>query len=828
MVVQSLWGEEFKVDSPQNSKEILKKISSTKDVKVTVEKALKSRSVSLEEKLSLITENVYRILGTYKEQTVLLRSALEVSNYFSKARENGIIAIDTETNNSLDPLTCKLMGVCVYTPGLKNAYIPINHVNRKTGERLDWQLTESEIGEALHLVDGVFTITHNGSFDYEVLKCTTGWEMDINWDTIVGARLLDENERAGLKSQYVSKIDPSIEKYSIEGLFQGIEYAVVDPEIFALYAATDSFMTYKLYEYQKKIFEQDENKRLYNLFLTVEIPIIKVAAEMELKGITIDKDYALRLSGYYNGRMQEVDSKINQELENLRPQIEAWRLTPAANKKSTTKAGKEGKSKSEQLKDPVEITSPTQLAILVYDILNLPEVDAKSKRSTSEEALQKLIKHGFKLGELILEKRGLVKLINTYVDKLPAITDKNNRLHGHFNTLGTDTGRFSSTEPNMQNIPSHELLIRMMFKARDGYALVGADFSQQEPRLMAHYANDQSMIDAYKNKKDLYATIAAQVYNNNYWDNMEHYEDGTPNPEGKKRRSNCKSIALGLLYGRGTSSVAEQIGSTYEEAQQLIDKFFAGFPAVNAWIEKTRKEAYKTGYVEDVMGRRRRLPDLWLPKYSIKGGSIEKEFNPLLLSQGINFDKKSKEADKYLQQLEKATNFKQRTTIKADALAHGVEIQDNTSFISRAERQCVNARVQGGAATITKLAMIAVSKDEVLKELKFDLLLCIHDELIGECPRENAEQAAKRLSELMITAAAQVCSVPMKCDATITSRWYEEEATDSIYERYNNLKSKLGEEEAFTQLQKECCVLHPESLRLIAQGNYKCGQYDEI
>ncbi len=466
METLSLWGEEFKTPSKKDNKKIIGKINNPKTSSIDTEKILKSKTVSIEDKLSIIYKNVNDILGSYKENTLVIKNIQELYSYLNKALENNIIAIDTETNNSLDPLTCKIMGLCIYTPGLKNAYVPINHVDRESGERLKWQLTEQDISTALHTVDNVFTITHNGSFDYEVLKCTTGWEMDINWDTMIGARLLNENERAGLKIQYVSKIDPSIEKYSIEGLFQGIEYAIVDPEIFALYAATDSFMTYKLYEYQKRIFEQEENKKLYNLFLTVEVPIIKVAAEMELKGITIDKDYAARLSHFYNGRMQEVDFKINQELENLRPQIEAWRATPAANKKNITKAGKEGKSKNEQLKDPVEITSPTQLAILIYDVLKLPEVDSKSKRSTGEAALQKLIKHGFKVGQLILEKRGLVKLINTYIDKLPTITDKNDRLHGHFNTLGTDTGRFSSTEPNMQNIPSHELLIRMMFKAR--------------------------------------------------------------------------------------------------------------------------------------------------------------------------------------------------------------------------------------------------------------------------------------------------------------------------------------------------------------------------
>ena len=147
MSLTSLWGEEFKIDN--DNKAILNKISSSKSPKITVEKALKSKTVSIEEKLSLIYENVNKILGTYKEQTLVIKTKEELISYLKKAEENNIIAIDTETNNSLDPLTCLLMGVCIYTPGLKNAYIPINHVNRYSRERLPWQLTEQDILEEL-------------------------------------------------------------------------------------------------------------------------------------------------------------------------------------------------------------------------------------------------------------------------------------------------------------------------------------------------------------------------------------------------------------------------------------------------------------------------------------------------------------------------------------------------------------------------------------------------------------------------------------------------------------------------------------------------------
>ena len=365
------------------------------------------------------------------------------------------------------------MGPCIYTPGQKNAYIPINHINYVTGERLDWQLTEEDVAEQFKRLENTPIIFHNGKFDYEVIKCTTGVPLKIYWDTMIGARMLNENEKAGLKEQYIAKIDPSIEKYDIEHLFSGIEYAIVDPEIFALYAATDAFMTYKLYEWQLKQFNLPDNKRIFDVFKNVEIPVITVAAQMELDGVEIDKEYATRLSEKYHKKSEELDKLIETELKKYDSVIAQWRLTPDANYHPPKKAGSgEGKSKAEQLDDPVSISSPTQLAILIYDVLQYKSVDKKMPRGTGEDILVKLNeKYQIPLCDLILQKRGLEKLIGTYIDKLPeCVSPKDGRLHAQFNQLGTDTGRFSSSSPNLQNIPSHEKAIRMMFKAATKYA----------------------------------------------------------------------------------------------------------------------------------------------------------------------------------------------------------------------------------------------------------------------------------------------------------------------------------------------------------------------
>ena len=280
---------------------------------------------------------------------------------------------------------------------------------------------------------------------------------------MIGAKVLDENEHsAGLKQQYIDKIDPSIEKYSIDHLFNDIEYAQVDPEIFALYAATDSYMTYKLYEWQLAKFNDPDLSRLFDMFKRIEMPLVPVVAEMELAGVDFDIEYDERLSKKYHKKLDELDSKIADELEKLKPQIDIWRLSSDANYKPAKKNGAgEGKSKNEQLSDPINVASPTQLAILLYDILGIKAVDKKNPRGTGEDILER-IQHP--LAKLLLERRGLMKLITAFIDSLPTwVNPKTGRIHCHFNAYGAATGRFSSSEPNLQQIPSHNHELRLLF-----------------------------------------------------------------------------------------------------------------------------------------------------------------------------------------------------------------------------------------------------------------------------------------------------------------------------------------------------------------------------
>ena len=456
-MANSLWGEEFEIP---NEQEAVKKI--VKKVKVdnrTDEQKLKSKKTSIEDKIEIIAQNVYKVLGHYKDIITVIKSREELHNYIDAAIQNGIIAIDTETNNSLDPLTCLLMGGCIYTPNQKAAYIPINHVNRETNERLDWQCTEKDIKEEFDRLNevNVKILTHNGKFDYKVLLCTCNYDMPIYWDSYVAARLLDENEpSAGLKQQYISKIDPTQEKYSIDHLFEELPYAIFDPELFAYYAAIDAYMTYKLYLWQEERFKDPDLSRVFALYRNTELPLIKVVAKMELRGISLDKEYSKRLSLKFHNLIEDCNRRISEELSKYEEQILQWRLTPEANfkpkKKKITKTGEEfDKSKNEQLEDPVNVNSPTQLAILLYDVLKSPQVSTKQPRGTGVDELKAIYdKTQLPLCKLMLESRGLEKIIGTFVDKLPNdINPKDGKIHCEFLSLGTSTGRFSSKNPNL-------------------------------------------------------------------------------------------------------------------------------------------------------------------------------------------------------------------------------------------------------------------------------------------------------------------------------------------------------------------------------------------
>lgn len=343
------------------------------------------------------------------------------------------------------------------------------------------------------------------------------------------------------------------------------------------------------------------------------------------------------------------------------------------------------------------------------------------------------------------------------------------------------------------------------------------------------------MINAYIEGKDLYSVIASMSFDRKYEDCLEFYPEGTKiiadgkevicgkkthqNKEGKTYRTMAKSILLGVLYGRGAASVGEQIGKTRDEAQEIIDKFFKAFPKVQQWINGSIKNAHTLGYVEDVAGRRRRLPDILLPKYQIKdNNNINTDFNPFLICE--NRKKESSLIKIYEDKLSKARNRRDYEIIQKEALTHNIEIHDNTGFIAQAERQAVNSRVQGGAATLTKNALISIFNDQRLRAIGAHLINTVHDEILLEVPDEYSKEAEKLLSENMIESAKVfVTNVPMKCDTYNVNCWYIDEYLVLVENEFKKLLDKgLSDKEAFEQMCVDRCESTRDQIYEIVKG----------
>ena len=283
------------------------------------------------------------------------------------------------------------------------------------------------------------------------------------------------------------------------------------------------------------------------------------------------------------------------------------------------------------------------------------------------------------------------------------------------------------------------------------------------------------------------------------------------------------------MYGRGARAIAEQIGSTVERAQEIVDDFYKSFPSVKTWMDDSLTKLKERNYVEDFYGRRRRLPDINLPAYDvkrIKPISTAETFNPFInckdrvvvdpleakwwdivkdkvkKSQEFQQDKALKEGKVFVENDEMSN--KQYEKLAKEALKDGIKIEAFTGRRSQAERQCVNAMIQGGAATMTKIAMNKIYRDPILNQYGFKMLIGVHDELIGQCKEEYKDICADRLCEVMKTCVADIVDVPFKCDPSVVRRWYEDEMGYSIQDKLKGLIAEgKTEEEAIEILKKK-------------------------
>lgn len=770
-----------------NDKNIIKKSKT-----ITNRTSIRSGGSNIAAQIQSIVAIANQKLAIHKDDYILIREPDQLYEYMKEMKQVGEGALDTETTG-LNTLLVDIVGGCIYTPGQKAAYIPINHKSYITGVRTKEQLDEQTVSKIMKdFHKDIRWIFHNAKYDIRVCRKTLGIDFKPYWDTMLAAYCIDEEESHRLKDLHLKYCNSKdTESLTFDALFKGVTFDNIPISTAYLYAAGDPIKTYELYEYQKKLLNRRVLAGPYNVFQNIEMPLIPVVADMEDRGVCLDFDVCKNLHEKYHKIREERQKQADEALAMYRDEIDNYRMGSTysntypdgstENSNSQTNKGKKyGHTKvsnnASKLSDPISLSSPTQLAILFYDILGLESPDKKAPRGTGEEILKHFAQGKEKnLCEAILGMRNVDKLLGTYIDKMPEIALADGRVHASYNQYGAKTGRFSSQDPNLQNIPSHNKEIRQMFKAKDGYVLIGSDFSQQEPMVTAHLSDDKKMQEAFINGKDIYATIAALAFHKPYEECKEFREDGTVNPAGKERRTQAKSIVLGILYGRQIPSIAEQLGVSTKEAQAIYDKVIASFPALGQFIEDSQEMARTEGYVTTAWGRRRHLHDMQLERYEFSYSGKVTNFDPLAFGSEVSTEVPKKVKDNYIKQLDKAFGWKKKNDIIQKALSEGIKIKDNGGFIAQAERQCVNARVQGSAADITKLAMIAINNDERMKELDFHLLIQVHDEVIGECPIENAKEAGERLSYLMRTAPSHLIKLPFKCDISYTSNWYGEE-----------------------------------------------------
>ena len=783
----SLFKDTFKrtTASKANDKKALEILSKKKNKKTPVATVVPK---TIKQKVEYAKDLSLQVFGNKLDKIELVTDPNRIEEYLQVTVKNGILAVDTETNG-LDRIDGKIAGICLYTPGEKGIYIPVGHVSYMTNQPLKDNVARETMENFFKVCNehDVKYILHNAKFDMHILYWMIGVKIVPYWDTLIAGQLLNENEPHGLKvlyQKYCVRADEEQQVAKFNTLFNGIEFNSIPPSVGYMYAAFDPIMTYELYKFQEQYLDKEVGQYCYrkglervaDVFREIEMPLIEVVFDMEVQGVDIDTELAKQLKDKYTYYM-------NLAVDNFKAQIIELEVAGAFDELRVKHPDKFNKI-SELGDIKINIASNAQLVILFYDVLKLDP--PKGQRSVGEEQLKQL---HHPLVDCILEYRGMSKLLSTYIEAIPNhIAKKDGKLHANFNQYGAKTGRFSSSDPNLQNIPSktkklsdgtvidagHD--IRQMFIAGEGNVIIGGDFSQQEPRCLAHMSQDENMINAYLHGKDLYATIASKLYNKPYEECKEFRPDGTVNPEGKQRRSSVKPILLGIMYGRGVNSIAEQMNITKEEAQQVINDFYKQFPKVKEFVEFAQENARTYGFVETAWGRKRRLPNMQLDpiEITVENPNLISTFYPLDFSCTENTEVSDEVYYKYLRLMNRAYGREAKEKVKQQAKAEGYKLVDNGGYIADAQRQCVNSIIQGSAADMTKIAMLQIHRNKRLRELGYKLIIPVHDEVLGVCPRENAKEVRDILEYIMVHVVDDKFEIPMKTDIECTYRWYGE------------------------------------------------------
>ena len=602
-----------------------------------------------------------------RKKYYLITNLDEIDSWIKEAEEAGEVAVDTETS-SLDPHQADLIGISLSSKIGKACYIPVGHKSKKN---IDKDQTLKKLKPLLE-DPSIKKIGQNIKFDFIVLF-KHGIKITSMEDTMLMSYVLDSGKNRH-NMDTLSEIHLNHKPIAFKDLVgtgkKEINFSFVDLEKAKDYAAEDADVTFRLY---KKFNKSLKDEKMINIYETFEKPMIKILADMEIEGIKIDNDFLKTLS-----------SKFGKKIEKI--QREVYKIS----------------------KKEFNIASPKQLGEILYNDLKISDLKKTKKGSfaTSASVLEDLAFKGHKFPQLVLDWRQISKLKNTYSDTLPEhINPKTKRIHTSFLLAATTTGRLASSDPNLQNIPIKSedgKDIRKAFIAEKGLSLISADYNQIEMRILADLADVKELKKAFRNNEDIHSLTASQIFNIGI------------NKVNEDQRRKAKAINFGIIYGISQYGLAKQINVSNQDAEEFLNAYFAKFPEIKLYMDKTIKFCRKSGYVNNIFGRKSHFININDKNYNVR-------------------------------------NFQ--------------------------ERAAINAPIQGSASEIMRLAMIRLDKRlKEQKNKKTKMLLQIHDELIFETSKEEVKRISKIIIEEMssvVKSEHHSFSIPLTVDLNIGDNWGE-------------------------------------------------------
>ena len=600
-----------------------------------------------------------------KKEYYLIENLEQIDNWITEAEELGEVAVDTETN-SLDPHQADLVGVSLSSKIGKACYIPIGHKSNKCIEK---DLVLKKLKPLLE-DPSIKKIGQNIKFDF-IVFFKHGINMTSMEDTMLMSYVLDAGKNRH-NMDTLSEIHLNHKTISFKDLVgtgkKEINFSEVDVEKAKDYAAEDADITFRLY---KKFQKSLKDEKMINIYEIFEKPLLKILAFMEIEGVKIDNKFLKSLSTKFEKKIVKIQNEV-------------FKIS----------------------KKEFNIASPKQLGEILYNDLKIADLKKTKKGSfaTSASVLEDLAFKGHKFPQLVLDWRQVSKLKNTYSDSLPEhINPNTQRVHTSFLLAATTTGRLASSDPNLQNIPIKSedgKDIRKAFIAKKDHVLISADYNQIEMRILADLADVKGLKKAFKNNEDIHSLTASQIFN---VDIKKVNQD---------QRRKAKAINFGIIYGISQYGLAKQINVTNHEAEEFLNAYFLKFPEIKIYMDRTIKFCRKSGFVNNIFGRRSHFININDKNYNIR-------------------------------------NFQ--------------------------ERAAINAPIQGSAAEIMRLAMIRLNKKlSDHKNQNTKMLLQIHDELIFETPKEEAKRISKIIIDEMssvVKSEQHSFSIPLTVDLNTGENW---------------------------------------------------------